>query len=81
MELTGVGCLLERIHHGYCAPPAMLFNAALDITECGDPVALSVLVSGCNVDVKMLEECKDKDGKPLPEWICCKGDPGEGQGS
>ena len=44
-------------------------------------LALAVLVSGCNVDVKMLEKCKDKDGKPLPEWICCKGDPGEGQGS
>ena len=42
--------------------------------------ALAIFVSGCNVDVKMLEECKDKDGKPLPEWICRKGDPDKGQG-
>ena len=44
-------------------------------------LALALLFAGCNVDVKMLEECKDKDGKPLPQWICRKENRDEGQGN
>ncbi|QNI48774.1 hypothetical protein SynA1560_02123 [Synechococcus sp. A15-60] len=33
---------------------------------------LSVTVAGCNIDVDNLENCTDKDGKPLPEWVCRK---------
>ncbi|WP_222929836.1 hypothetical protein [Synechococcus sp. NOUM97013] len=31
---------------------------------------LSVIVVGCNVNVDSIKDCKDKDGKPLPEWLC-----------
>lgn len=35
--------------------------------------SLSLLtLVGCNVDVDALKDCKDKNGKPLPEWMCRK---------
>ena len=37
--------------------------------------ALSFIIAGCNIDASSFEDCKDKDGKPLPEWVCRKGDP------
>ena len=33
---------------------------------------LSVIAAGCNVNVESIKDCKDKDGKPLPEWVCRK---------
>ena len=37
--------------------------------------ALSFIIAGCNIDASSFEDCKDKDGKPLPEGVCRKGDP------
>ena len=28
-----------------------------------------------NVESSNLKDCKDEDGKPLPEWVCRKGNP------
>ena len=27
-------------------------------------------LSGCSIDADSFKDCKDKDGKPLPQWIC-----------
>ena len=35
-------------------------------------IAAATALSGCSIDVESLKDCKDKDGKPLPEWICRK---------
>ena len=53
-----------------------------------------IALAGCNVDVdgikqeaeklkneidsSNLKDCKDKDGKPLPDWVCRKNDSSEG---
>ena len=52
---------------------------------------LSSLMAGCSLDIESiqnsaeelkknvessnLKDCKDEDGKPLPEWVCRKGSP------
>ncbi|KZR90823.1 hypothetical protein MITS9508_00056 [Synechococcus sp. MIT S9508] len=36
-------------------------------------LALSFVIVGCNIDMSNLKDCKDKDGNPLPEWVCRKG--------
>ena len=33
-------------------------------------------LSGCSIDADSLKNCKDKEGNPLPEWVCRK-DSGE----
>ena len=33
---------------------------------------LSAVVAGCNVDMDSIKDCKDKNGEPLPEWVCRK---------
>lgn len=35
-------------------------------------LALFLMITGCNVDVEGIKDCKDKDGNPLPEWVCRK---------
>ena len=35
-------------------------------------MALFLMITGCNVDVEGIKDCKDKDGNPLPEWVCRK---------
>ena len=35
-------------------------------------VIATTALSGCSIDVESLKDCKDKDGKPLPEWVCRK---------
>ena len=35
-------------------------------------VLAATALSGCSIDVESLKDCKDKDGKPLPEWVCRK---------
>ena len=35
-------------------------------------VIAATALSGCSIDVESLKDCKDKDGKPLPEWVCRK---------
>jgi len=35
-------------------------------------VIATMVLSGCSIDAESLKDCKDKDGKPLPEWICRK---------
>ena len=27
-------------------------------------------LSGCSIDADSFKDCKHKDGKPLPQWIC-----------
>ena len=57
-------------------------------TEALPLIVLTGLLSGCNIDIDSikqgaeelkkevessnLKDCKDEDGKPLPEWICRK---------
>ena len=33
-------------------------------------VIAATALSGCSIDVESLKDCKDKDGQPLPQWIC-----------
>ena len=33
-------------------------------------VIATTALSGCSLDAESFKDCKDKDGKPLPEWIC-----------
>ena len=35
-------------------------------------VIATTVLSGCSIDAESLKDCKDKDGKPLPEWVCRK---------
>ena len=35
-------------------------------------VIAATALSGCSIDAESLKDCKDKDGKPLPEWTCRK---------
>ena len=35
-------------------------------------VIAATVLSGCSIDAESLKDCKDKDGKPLPEWVCRK---------
>ena len=35
-------------------------------------VIAATALSGCSIDAESLKDCKDKDGKPLPEWVCRK---------
>ena len=35
-------------------------------------VLAATALSGCSIDAESLKDCKDKDGKPLPEWTCRK---------
>ena len=35
-------------------------------------IIAATALSGCSIDVANLKECKDKDAKPLPEWVCRK---------
>ena len=33
-------------------------------------VLASTALSGCSIDADSFKDCKHKDGKPLPQWIC-----------
>ena len=33
-------------------------------------VIATTALSGCSLDAESFKDCKDKDGKPLPEWVC-----------
>ena len=33
-------------------------------------VLAATALSGCSIDADSFKDCKDKDGKPLPQWIC-----------
>ena len=33
-------------------------------------VVAATALSGCSIDADSFKDCKDKDGKPLQEWIC-----------
>jgi len=33
-------------------------------------VIAATALSGCSIDSDSFKDCKDKDGKPLQEWIC-----------
>ncbi len=33
-------------------------------------VIAATVLSGCSIDAESLKDCKDKDGQPLPQWIC-----------
>jgi len=36
-------------------------------------VITATALSGCSIDAEsLMKDCKDKDGKPLPEWVCRK---------
>ena len=35
-------------------------------------VIATTALSGCSIDAESFKDCKDKDGKPLPEWTCRK---------
>ena len=35
-------------------------------------VIVATALTGCAIDAESFRDCKDKDDKPLPEWICRK---------
>ena len=33
-------------------------------------VLAATALSGCSINADSFKDCKNKDGKPLPQWIC-----------
>ena len=44
------------------------------IRRISSMLILSITIAGCNIDGNSIKDCQDKDGKPLPEWVCRKDD-------
>ena len=49
-------------------------RAARNATQ-GENATGNDMLSNYLIDVDSFEDCKDKDGNPLPQWVCRKGDP------
>ena len=75
LQPLGASCqvnlfLLTKQYRAFLAAQCE-FSLKLSVLHFGTLLVLAATaLSGCSINADSFKDCKNKDGKPLPQWIC-----------
>ena len=75
LQPLGASCqvnlfLLTKQYRAFLAAQCE-FSLKLSVLRFGTLLVLAATaLSGCSINADSFKDCKNKDGKPLPQWIC-----------